>query len=522
MWKFCCKFAQNLRISKLMILREGWYRRMTLDLLVWVIAALLCILWRWAAEKSTIVPYWWLFGVLAVLWVEIGIAVQLYRPFKERRLWQALLSVLADAAILIGLCWWGIPLLEWSVSPRVALWTVMIVAILEMFIVLMEHYWKYATNMTVPVMKIAHRANATVQRADTKRSKTSIASIHQSVLSVTTEADYYMLRKRARLDSAQTKVISDRTPFSVLQIPEYQYLTIVDMTLLNDMRGINKRLCTINQKLPDEGRYVCCYRPQEYMKQKFLQSYPWGIRWIAYSLYFIRKRVLPRLLITSRLYYDINHGRKRMLSKTEVLGRLYYCGFAVDEVVPMGHIEYIFAHRVSQPYPQEQIKVYGPFIKLPRVCKDKEIRYIYKFRTMHPYAEYIQQYVFDARGGMDISDKSNDDWRITNWGRFLRKYWLDELPMIINWVKLDVKLVGVRPLSKTMFATYPKWLQDKRTLMKPGLIPPFYIDHPNTFEELYASEDKYLTSYLQHPMRTDIQYFFKTMWSIVTGKTHSA
>ena len=56
-------------------------------------------------------------------------------------------------------------------------------------------------------------------------------------------------------------------------------------------------------------------------------------------MYFIRKRVLPRLLITSRLYYDINHGRKRMLSKTEVLGRLYYCGFAVDEVVPMGHIE---------------------------------------------------------------------------------------------------------------------------------------------------------------------------------------
>ena len=206
-------------------------------------------------------------------------------------------------------------------------------------------------------------------------------------------------------------------------------------------------------------------------------------------------------MFTSRLYYDITKGRKRMLSKTEVLGRLYYCGFAVDEIVPMGHIEYVFAHRHSQPYPQEQFKVYGPLIKLPRVCKNKEIRYFYKMRTMHPYAEYIQKYVFDARGGMDIADKSNDDWRITNWGKFMRKYWLDELPMLFNWLKGDVKLVGVRPLSKTMFETYPKWLQDKRTLTRPGLIPPFYIDHPKTFDELFASEDKYLTEYLKNPIR---------------------
>ena len=89
-------------------------------------------------------------------------------------------------------------------------------------------------------------------------------------------------------------------------------------------------------------------------------------------------------MLTSRLYYDLTKGRKRMLSKTEVLGRLYYCGFEVDEIVPMGHIEYIFAHRKSQPYPQEQIKLYGPLIKLPRVCKNKEIRYFYKMRTMHP------------------------------------------------------------------------------------------------------------------------------------------
>jgi hypothetical protein len=73
-----------------------------------------------------------------------------------------------------------------------------------------------------------------------------------------------------------------------------------------------------------------------------------------------------------------------------------------------------------------------------------------------------------------------------------------------------------------MFDKYPQWLQDKRTQTKPGLIPPFYIDHPDTFDELFASEDKYLTEYLKNPRRTDIKYFFLTTHAILTHKTHSA
>ncbi len=504
------------------MIREGWHKRVTIDILVWVIAALLCMLWRWVANKSEMIHYWALFGVLAAAWIVVGFAVQLYRSYKEAWFWQSMLSLIADAGILIGLCYWVLPMLPYNLSPKVALWAILLVGALETFVTLMEHYWKYATNMTVPVMQIEQRENAKVTRPDSPRSTNSMRSIRQSVLSVTTEEDYRMLLEKARLDSRQTKAICDRNRFAFLQIPDYQYKTLVDLTLLNDAKGINRRFCIVNQKLPDGGRYVCCYRPQEYIKSKILAKYPWGINWIVYTLYFFHKRVVPRLALTSRLYYDVTKGRKRMLSKTEVLGRLYYCGFEVDEIVPMGHIEYVFAHRHSQPYPQEQLKVYGPLIKLPRVCKNKEIKYFYKTRTMHPYAEYIQKYVFDSRGGMDIADKSNDDWRITTWGKFMRKYWLDELPMLINWFKGDVKLVGVRPLSRTMFDTYPKWLQDKRTLCKPGLIPPFYIDHPKTFDELFASEDKYLTEYLAHPFRTDCKYFFLTMKSILTRKTHSA
>ena len=104
----------------------------------------------------------------------------------------------------------------------------------------------------------------------------------------------------------------------------------------------------------------------------------------------------------------------------------------------------------------------------------------------------------------------------------MRRYWLDELPMLINWLKRDIKLVGIRPLSRTMFNTYPEDLQKKRTRTKPGLIPPFYIDHPKTFDELYASENKYLDEYFRHPVWTDIKYFFMTVYSILFKRMHSA
>ena len=499
------------------------WKRILSDIIIWIGASIIIILWRLVADKSVIADYVALFAIMMAAWIVIGLIFQKYtKSYKEYWFWQEVALTILTGAAVMGLCAWQIPQVPYDLSLTVALWTVGIVMMIDAVLILLKHYWKFALNMTVPVMKIKQRKNAKYKGSLDKRSKEDIEAIHQAVLSITNEDDYQMLVEKAQINNKNAAVISDTDRFTLLQMTDYRYSTIVDMTILNNIRGINKRLCVVNQKLPDEGVYVCCYRPQEYVKQKMLDSYPKGINYIVYGFWFLVRRVIPRLLLVSRLYYDLNKGRKRMLSKTEVLGRLYYCGFEVDNIIRMGHIEYVFSHRRSQPYEQEQVKIYGPLIKLPRVCKDKKIVYFYKTRTMHPYAEYIQNYVFDQRGGMNIADKSDDDWRITTWGRFMRKYWLDELPMLINFLKGDVKLVGIRPLSKAMFEKYPPELQEKRTRCKPGLIPPFYIDHPDTFDELFASENKYLDEYFKHPLWTDTKYFFMTMWSIVTRKTHSA
>ena len=158
----------------------------------------------------------------------------------------------------------------------------------------------------------------------------------------------------------------------------------------------------------------------------------------------------------------------------------------------------------------------SPLIKLRRVGKDRKLIGVYKLRTMYSYSEYLQPYIYEnnhlAKGG-----KFADDYRVTPWGRWMRKLWIDELPMIWNVVRGDLKLVGVRPLSRHYFSLYSPEMQDLRTRVKPGLLPPFYYDKqtPKTIDEVQASERRYVEACLKHPVLTDIRYFFGTIWNIL-------
>jgi len=78
-----------------------------------------------------------------------------------------------------------------------------------------------------------------------------------------------------------------------------------------------------------------------------------------------------------------------------------------------------------------------------------------------------------------------------------------------------MKLVGVRPLSTHFFSLYTKELQDLRTQFKPGFIPPFYVDLPDTMEEIMASEKKYLEAYAKEPLKTDLKYIYLSLKNVL-------
>ena len=140
---------------------------------------------------------------------------------------------------------------------------------------------------------------------------------------------------------------------------------------------------------------------------------------------------------------------------------------------------------------------------------------------MHPYSEFLQEYIFEQHE-LTKSGKFFNDFRLTGWGRFFRKMWIDEWPQIVNFFQGDLNLVGVRALSEHYYGLYPKDLQDLRTRFKPGLVPPYYADMPKSFDAIVESERHYLLSKQKHPLTTDLKYFFKAWYNIFFKHARSA
>jgi len=188
------------------------------------------------------------------------------------------------------------------------------------------------------------------------------------------------------------------------------------------------------------------------------------------------------------------------------LGYLIYKGFEVIDVKNIDDKKRIIIKRVTNILKED--KNYSLLIKLPRTGKNGKRIYVYKMRTMQPYSEYLHIAMIKIVG-FNGDGTIRNDFRITKVGKFMRKYWLDELPMLLNFLKGDLKIIGVRPLSDAMLSEYPQDFVPYRNRFKPGLIPPYYIDRPKTFDEIIESEKKYLKKYEEKGFITDIIYFFK-------------
>lgn len=110
-----------------------------------------------------------------------------------------------------------------------------------------------------------------------------------------------------------------------------------------------------------------------------------------------------------------------------------------------------------------KVKLSSPgsiFYKQQRIGLHGEPFWIYKFRSMVENAE---------DSGPQLS--SENDPRITKWGRFMRKWRVDELPQFINILKGEMTLVGPRPERKYFIDIISQTHSHYRYLhqVKPGL-----------------------------------------------------
>lgn len=320
-------------------------------------------------------------------------------------------------------------------------------------------------------------------------------------------------------DFRNSYMIKSSDTYNIEVMPENKLELYINLRELNDIQRINKYLKQVNSKLIEEGIFVGAVESLCLRRERFFKKYPFYFAYAFYFFDFICKRIFPKIPFLKKIYFGITQGKNRAISLSEIIGRIFFCGFDLLNLKQIGNLVYFITVKKREPLTDSNPS-YGPFIKLKRIGQHGKVIYVYKFRTMYPYSEYLQKFVFE-KTNLKEGGKFKDDFRITSWGKVLRKIWLDEFPMFINLVKGQLKLIGVRPLSTHYFNLYPEELKKRRIKYKPGLVPPYYADIPKTLEEIFASEEKYLDKYERHPITTDVIYFFKAWYNILIKKARS-
>ncbi len=333
------------------------------------------------------------------------------------------------------------------------------------------------------------------------------------------EAVYRFVSEYVNVELDTTELFKTTTRFNIERLKNDGTKSIVNFSRINDVKNINSLITAVNTKLPNGGSFIGCVETIDQRKRRLFNKYPWGLNSIYYFFDFIFKRVFPKLPVTRSIHDFITAGRNRPLSKAETMGRLIYGGFKIGKVAEIENRLYFIAFKEQEPS-DDPTPSKGFLLKISRIgYKGKPIN-VYKFRTMHPYAEYLQQYVYETNK-LRSGGKFKNDFRITSWGRFLRRFWIDEFPMLINMVKGEVRLIGVRPLSTHYLSLYTEELKALRQQTRPGMIPPFYADLPTTLEEIMLSEKRYLEAYKKNPTRTKARYFMKAVRNIIFRSARS-
>lgn len=123
---------------------------------------------------------------------------------------------------------------------------------------------------------------------------------------------------------------------------------------------------------------------------------------------------------------------------------------------------------------------HSPFFTQERVGKNGQIFKLWKLRTMVPDADarlraYLQSDEA-ARQEWESFQKLASDPRITEFGQFLRKSSLDELPQLWNVLIGDMSLVGPRPMMVDQQELYPG---SAYYALRPGLTGTWQISDRN-------------------------------------------
>ena len=154
--------------------------------------------------------------------------------------------------------------------------------------------------------------------------------------------------------------------------------------------------------------------------------------------------------------------------------------------------------------------------KQERVGLHGRIFYQYKLRSMVSNAEELKKKYLHLNEQSGPVFKIKNDPRLTNIGKFIRKFSIDELPQLFNVLLGSMTLIGPRPPVPSEV----KYYTDKhlrRLSMKPGITGLWQVSGRNKikeFEKWVKLDLEYIDNW---SFSLDLKIAFKTVSAVFSG-----
>ena len=190
------------------------------------------------------------------------------------------------------------------------------------------------------------------------------------------------------INASDSLVLDANIDVSVYSILNSRLEFVCNLHKINDIRRLNKFFRAVNKKLIKGGYFVGVVETLEQRLKRKFSKYSKYLRKFLHFIDFIWTRIFPELPVLKRIYFMIHGKDRRIISQCETLGRLYFCGFSLVDMKEIDQKLYFIVKKVKSSI-EDKDPSNGLIFRQKRIGMNGEIIYAYKFRTMHPYSEYI-------------------------------------------------------------------------------------------------------------------------------------
>ncbi len=163
---------------------------------------------------------------------------------------------------------------------------------------------------------------------------------------------------------------------------------------------------------------------------------------------------------------------------------------------------------------------------MKRIGKDGKTFRLYKFRSMPVNSDYLitkdprfkKLYIEWKRSNF----KLHNDPRVSRFGKFIRKYSIDEMPQLFNVLKGEMSIVGPRPYhadeiheQQNRYRGTEKYVKETQTV-KPGITGYWQVTGRSNinFDKRIRMDADYAR---KKSLLTDLSIIVKTPLAMITG-----